>query len=73
MPEKFSFSYFTALHGLTQVVTKNETRFVLISTVTLESWTIHLGIADEGKWLTGSWREDDVLAIAVRPVLFRLV
>jgi len=36
-------------------------RFVVLSSVTVDEWIIHVGLADsQGRWWQGRWSQDDV-------------
>ncbi|KAI0314450.1 hypothetical protein OF83DRAFT_450721 [Amylostereum chailletii] len=63
MSDKFSFAHFVTLHGLTQLLSSSSSRFVLASSVSSDAWTVHIGLAGDGRWWEGYWSEEDVLAI----------
>ncbi|KAJ7668473.1 hypothetical protein DFH06DRAFT_1181828 [Mycena polygramma] len=55
---------FGALDELVQVIYQGMDKFVVLSAVTNDKWTIHLGLTGtEGRWWYGSWHAADVLAI----------
>ncbi|KZV71117.1 hypothetical protein PENSPDRAFT_751986 [Peniophora sp. CONT] len=64
MSAEFSFDYFSALDGLAQVFVSESSRFVLISSVFGEEWTVRLGLVGEGRWWEGVWSEEDVFDFA---------
>ena len=42
-------------------------KFVVLSSVTDDRWTVYMGLSDsEGRWWKGSWEDRDVHAILVR-------
>ena len=55
---------FTPLEDLIQVIYQGLNRFVLLSKVDFDSlepsWTVYLGLADDGRWWKGKWVEKDV-------------
>jgi len=54
-------SCFGCLDELTQVIYQSVHRFVILSSVTDDEWSVHVGLADsDGRWWRGSWSEDDV-------------
>ncbi|VDB91651.1 unnamed protein product [Peniophora sp. CBMAI 1063] len=61
---KFSIDYFSALDGLTQVFLVGSTRFVFLSSVFGEEWTVRLGLVGDGRWYEGVWNAEDVSAFA---------
>lgn len=69
MPAGFSFDYFSASDGLTQVFVWKSTRFVLLSSIFGEKWTIRFGLTGDGRWVEGIWSEEyvsDFASAAVR-------
>jgi len=55
-------SHFGALDELIQVIYEGIERFVLLSKVDYESWTMYLGLqGPEGRWWRGCWLEKDIL------------
>lgn len=62
-----TLSHFGSLDELVQVVYQSFSRFVVLSKVDDESWTVHLGLSGpEGRWWRGAWGEEDILQLAVR-------
>lgn len=60
-------SSFGGLDELVQIIYQGAHRFVLLSTVDDEKWSLHLGMAGpEGRWWRGTWAQDDVLTLVVR-------
>ncbi|KAF8629257.1 hypothetical protein AX17_005836 [Amanita inopinata Kibby_2008] len=56
-----TFVHFSCLDELAQVIYQGAYRFVVLSSVTDQEWTIHLGLADsQGRWWRGRWSEDDI-------------
>lgn len=61
------FSSFSALDELIQVIYQSIYKFVVLSSVTDDRWTVYMGLSDsEGRWWKGSWEDSDVHAILVR-------
>ncbi|KAL0579768.1 hypothetical protein V5O48_002262 [Marasmius crinis-equi] len=58
-----TLALFGCLDELVQVIYQGINRFVLLSNVDDEQWTCKLGLAGEGKWWSGSWKESDIHAI----------
>ncbi|KAF4598475.1 hypothetical protein EYR38_006877 [Pleurotus pulmonarius] len=57
-------SSFGGLDELVQIIYQGAHRFVLLSTVDDEKWSLHLGMAGpEGRWWRGTWAQDDVLSL----------
>ncbi|KAF5326239.1 hypothetical protein D9611_000067 [Ephemerocybe angulata] len=55
------FVNFSALDELIQIIYQSIYKFVVVSTVTDEKWTIHLGLSDsDGRWWKGEWTEGNV-------------
>ncbi|KAF9020473.1 hypothetical protein BDZ89DRAFT_1020165 [Hymenopellis radicata] len=54
------FSNFAALDELIQVIYQNIEKYVVLSNVSDDNWTIHVGQAEQGRWWLGRWTEDDV-------------
>jgi hypothetical protein len=64
-------SHFGVLDELIQVIYEGIERFVLLSNVNDESWTIYLGLqGPEGRWWRGHWLEKDILNFTVRLLPF---
>jgi len=59
------FTHFIALDELIQLIYQGDSQFVVVSKVTKDAWTVHVGLARDGRWWQGRWTEDNVLAIAV--------
>ncbi|KAF5345324.1 hypothetical protein D9758_008483 [Tetrapyrgos nigripes] len=52
---------FGCLDELIQIIYQSVHRFVLLSNVTEEEWTVHLGLSgSEGRWWRGVWKDKDV-------------
>lgn len=64
-----TFDAFGPLDELIQVIYQGPSRFVLLSRVDFDalvpSWTIHIGLADKGRWWRGRWEESDVDSFVV--------
>jgi hypothetical protein len=61
-------THFGCLDELVQVIYQGFSRFVVLSAVDNQGWTIHMGLqGPEGRWWTGRWTAEDILRIAVRP------
>lgn len=59
-------SHFGVLDELIQIIYEGIERFVLLSKVDYESWTIYLGLqGPEGRWWRGRWSEKDILQLTV--------
>lgn len=57
---------FSCLDELTQVIYQSIYKFVVLSTVSDDKWTIHLGLSGaQGRWWQGSWGEEDIHRIFV--------
>ncbi|TFK19324.1 hypothetical protein FA15DRAFT_683004 [Coprinopsis marcescibilis] len=55
------FSNFGALDELIQVIYQSAYRFVVLSSVSDDNWTIHLGLSgSQGRWWKGIWTEANV-------------
>ena len=67
--------YFSALDELIQVIYQGSAKFVLMSRVDCNSWTVHLGLSGpEGRWWRGKWTDEKVKSITVswcRPSTFK--
>ena len=64
------FSSFSALDELIQVIYQSIYKFVVLSSVTDDRWTVYMGLSDsEGRWWKGSWEDHDVHAILVRETI----
>jgi len=60
-------SNFNCLDELTQVIYQGIYKFVVLSNVSNEEWSIHVGLAGrEGRWWRGCWKEDDIHHFFVR-------
>ncbi|KAJ2931237.1 hypothetical protein H1R20_g5834, partial [Candolleomyces eurysporus] len=58
------FSSFSALDELIQVIYQSIYKFVVLSSVTDDKWTVYMGLSDsEGRWWKGSWEDHDVHAV----------
>jgi len=58
-------THFGCLDELVQVVYQGFSRFVVLSKVDDQSWTIHLGLqGPEGRWWKGRWTAEDILHVA---------
>lgn len=58
---------FSCLDELTQVIYQSFYRFVVLSNVSGDRWTVHLGLSGpEGRWWRGNWGEADILQVVVR-------
>ena len=65
-------THFGCLDELAQVIYQSMYRFVVLSSVTVDEWIIHVGLADsQGRWWKGRWSQDDVERILVK--LYRYV
>ncbi|KAF8348186.1 hypothetical protein F5887DRAFT_952535 [Amanita rubescens] len=54
-------THFGCLDELTQVIYQSLYRFVVLSSVTMDEWIIHVGLADSrGRWWQGRWSQDNV-------------
>lgn len=60
------FSNFAALDELIQVIYQNIEKYVVLSNVSDDNWTIHVGQAEQGRWWLGQWTEADVTKLVVR-------
>jgi len=57
-----ALSHFGVLDEIIQIIYEGVERFVLLSKVDYESWTIYLGLqGPEGRWWRGCWFEKDIL------------
>jgi hypothetical protein len=62
-----TLAHFGCLDELIQVVYQGVYRFLVLSNVDDEKWTVHLGLSGaDGRWWRGSWFEADILQIVVR-------
>ncbi|EJF57623.1 hypothetical protein DICSQDRAFT_91904 [Dichomitus squalens LYAD-421 SS1] len=53
--------HFTPLDELIQVVYQGSARFVVLSSVDDDNWTVHVGLTgDQGRWWLGRWTDKDV-------------
>ncbi|KAL1747083.1 hypothetical protein HDZ31DRAFT_80777 [Schizophyllum fasciatum] len=58
------FSNFSCLDDVIQVIHQGTDKFVLTSTVTKDSWDIHISLEGRrGRWWEGQWQEADVTKI----------
>lgn len=58
--------YFSALDELIQIIYQGAVKFVLLSRVDYNSWTVHLGLSGpEGRWWRGKWTDEKVKSITV--------
>lgn len=61
-----AIEHFGALDELIQLIYQLTHRFVVISRVHEDNWTVHVGlVGDEGRWWRGRWASEDVLSFAV--------
>jgi hypothetical protein len=59
-------SHFGVLDELIQIIYGGVERFVLLSKVDYETWTVYLGLqGPEGRWWRGCWSEKDILSLTV--------
>jgi hypothetical protein len=61
---------FACLKDLTQLIYQGTERFVLLSGVSVDRWTVHLALSGEnsgGKWWSGFLSKDDVGKLIVCP------
>ncbi|KAG9220974.1 hypothetical protein CCMSSC00406_0002426 [Pleurotus cornucopiae] len=57
-------SSFGGLDELVQIIYQGAHRFVLLSTIDDEKWSLHLGMSGpEGRWWRGIWAQDDILSL----------
>ncbi len=63
---------FGPLDELIQVIYQGTSRFVILSNVDDESWTIHVGLVDDQKsgWWRGRWTSYDILKFAVSSIVY---
>ncbi|TDL22648.1 hypothetical protein BD410DRAFT_788476 [Rickenella mellea] len=57
-----ALDHFGPLDELIQLIYLGIHRFVLISRSDEDSWTVHLGLTDEGRWWRGRWVNADILS-----------
>lgn len=63
------FSSFSALDELIQVIYQSIYKFVVLSSVADDKWSIYMGLSDsDGRWWKGSWEGRDVHTVLVRTV-----
>lgn len=63
-------SEFGALDELIQVIYQGAHKFVVLSNVTDDAWSVYLTMANsEGRWWSGRWTAKDVLDFFVRTLL----
>ncbi|KAF8732381.1 hypothetical protein AX14_004459 [Amanita brunnescens Koide BX004] len=61
MPMSPISTHFGCLDELTQVIYQSVYRFVVLSSITVDEWIIHVGLADsQGRWWQGRWSQDNV-------------
>lgn len=59
-------SEFGTLDELIQVIYQGANKFVVLSSVADDAWSVYLTLANsEGRWWTGRWTEKDVLDFVV--------
>ena len=52
---------FSCLDELTQVIYQGICKFVVVSAVSDDTWSVHVGLSgQQGRWWRGSWTEEDV-------------
>src|ERR1700722_13526392 len=62
--------HFGCLDELIQVIYQGFYRFVVLSNVDEQNWTIHLGLmGPEGRWWRGVWDSDSVVKSKLSPKL----
>lgn len=58
------FSNFEALDELVQIIYQSIYKFVVVSIVADDKWSVYVGLSDSnGRWWKGSWDEGDVKTI----------
>lgn len=63
-----ALSHFGILDELIQIIYQGFERFVLLSKIDDESWTVHVGLqGPEGRWWRGCWLDRDILLLTVCP------
>ncbi|KDQ49384.1 hypothetical protein JAAARDRAFT_143571 [Jaapia argillacea MUCL 33604] len=59
-----TLSHFSVLDELIQLIYQGSSRFVVVSNVDDNFWTVHVGLSGkEGRWWRGRWAEDDILRV----------
>ena len=59
-------SEFGALDELIQVIYQGASKFIVLSSVADDAWSVYLTLTNsEGRWWSGSWTEKDVLDFVV--------
>jgi hypothetical protein len=63
---------FSPLDEMIQLIYQSVYQFVVMSSVTPDKWTVHVGmVGDAGRWWRGVWEEKDVAGVLVSvPVTF---
>lgn len=57
---------FSPLDELIQLIYQGIYQFVVMSSVTHDKWTVHVGmVGDTGRWWRGIWEENDVIGAVV--------
>jgi hypothetical protein len=57
---------FSPMDELIQLIYQNIYQFVVMSSVTLDKWTVYVGmVGDAGRWWRGVWEEQDVIGVVV--------
>jgi hypothetical protein len=68
------FSNFSALDELIQIIYQSIYKFVAVSLVKDDCWTVYVGLSDsDGRWWKGSWTEADVHGVLVGVPSFRWI
>lgn len=68
------FSNFSALDELVQIIYQSIYKFVAVSLVKDDCWTVYVGLSDsDGRWWKGSWTEGDVHGVLVGVPSFRWI
>jgi hypothetical protein len=61
------------LDELIQLIYQSIYQFVVMSSVTHDKWTVHVGmVGNTGRWWRGVWEEKDVVNIVVSLVFFSI-
>ena len=62
-----ALSHFGSLDELIQVIYQGLVKFVVLSNVDDDKWTVLLGlVGQEGRWWQGMWSGNDIMQIVVR-------
>lgn len=62
---------FSPLDELIQLIYQSIYQFVVMSSVTYDKWTVHVGmVGDAGRWWRGVWEEKDVVGVVVSVSLY---